>query len=685
MAVVAMSKFELTGLLCEQNEILDALQKTGALELTAKSGKAQETEPASGGNHELLSSQLSRVRKCIQAISDAGEKSKEAEEKSASKRAQNAIAREETQAESQTRISVQEKDFSDTLLITREEFFEIGKKSNELFRIVEKTEEEQKLLAERRAERNKINNLKSQLAVYECVPDAFSDFCDSNNTRCFFGTADGSKIDALSECLNGIPLVSCQIFSKDRQAVLCVVAHESSAERAAMELAEYSFSKCPFSDSVSAKQKIAELDKRCEVLSEEEERIGKETASHCARLKELKIYCDYLSYCVEKAAAEENFFKTQKTFSLKGYIPAEAFAQVKAALEEVTGAFVCNAYAPSDEDVPPTLLRNRGPAKAAEFVTNMYSVPDYREYDPNKFVFLFFMVFFGLIMADIGYGVLMLAGGSILLARLKVENGLKKLTRIIFYGGLFTIAFGALFGSCFGFSLYTFLPDPTSGSRTDVLTILLGCLALGLLQITVGYVLSAVNSFRKGAVLDAICDAFTWILFNIGLFFAVFNFLTGYFEIPVAAGIENFFSLMTLPGVIMAGAGVVGAMLTAGRKERFLGKFTKGFGALYGVINLLSDVLSYARLFGLMLSGMIIAQQFNGIGLDLIGAGGIGYVFGPLVMVIGHVFNIAMGVLGAYIHDCRLQYIEFFSKFYTGEGELFTPLGSQFQYVHFIR
>ena len=118
--------------------------------------------------------------------------------------------------------------------------------------------------------------------------------------------------------------------------------------------------------------------------------------------------------------------------------------------------------------------------------------------------------------------------------------------------------------------------------------------------------------------------------------------------------------------------------------EKFLGKFTKGFGALYGVINLLSDVLSYARLFGLMLSGMIVATTFNDMGLGLM-TGGLGYVFGPLVIVVGHVFNIAMGVLGAYIHDSRLQYIEFFSKFYTGEGEKFTPLGSDLEYIYLTK
>ena len=126
-------------------------------------------------------------------------------------------------------------------------------------------------------------------------------------------------------------------------------------------------------------------------------------------------------------------------------------------------------------------------------------------------------------------------------------------------------------------------------------------------------------------------------------------------------------------------------MVTAGRKEKFIGKFTKGFGQLYGLINIISDILSYARLFGLMLSGMIIAQTFNDIGMSLINGGGVGYVFGALVIIVGHLFNLSMNVLGAYIHDSRLQYIEFFGKFYTGEGDKFTPLGSRLNYVYLTK
>ena len=119
-----------------------------------------------------------------------------------------------------------------------------------------------------------------------------------------------------------------------------------------------------------------------------------------------------------------------------------------------------------------------------------------------------------------------------------------------------------------------------------------------------------------------------------------------------------------------------------GRKEKLLGKFTKGFGSAYGVINYASDILSYARLYGLMLAGAVIADIITTNSVNLITSGNAGFVIlGVLIMVIGHIFNLAIGLLGAYIHDARLQYVEFYGRFYEGEGELFTPLGSQHKHI----
>lgn len=650
MSVVKMSKFSLTGLASEKDALLDALHRTQRVEL---SDWEEENAPSSE-----LQSRVSRVRKGIAFVSDRIAESKKQE-----------YFPENTEG------------LKDDILLSYDDFMQISGREAELTAAMEKAETLEKELSALRAERVKAKNLIEQLSAYREVNERFSDFSDTKCTRCFFGLIDEAAIPKLEENLAESP-AALTIYSRGKPSAVCVVAHNDCAEEIAALLNGLSFSKCTFSFPETAAEKIEELAAQTKSFDAREEALKSAACALAPYLKDWKIFSDYLSLQLEKAEAYDSFFKTASTFTLHGYVPREECDFVRAAIDAVTPAAVTEFTEPTEEDTPPTLLKNRGPAKSAEFVTNMYSAPDYREYDPNGVVFWFFMIFFGLIMADIGYGILLFAGGLLLSARLKIDNGFKKLTKILMYGGLFTIVFGALFGSLFGFSLYTFLPDPSSGNRTDVLTILLGCLALGLFQITVGYALKAVNDLRDGRVLDALCDAFTWILFNVGLFFAVFNFLTEYFEIPVANNVHAFFETMTLPGIVMLGVGLLGAMLTAGRKEKILGKFTKGFGALYGVINLLSDVLSYARLFGLMLSGMIIAQQFNGIGLDLIAGGAVGYVFGPLVMLVGHAFNIAMGVLGAYIHDCRLQYIEFFSKFYTGEGKLFTPIGSRVQYIH---
>jgi V/A-type H+-transporting ATPase subunit I len=184
-------------------------------------------------------------------------------------------------------------------------------------------------------------------------------------------------------------------------------------------------------------------------------------------------------------------------------------------------------------------------------------------------------------------------------------------------------------------------------------------------------------------IAGGIFDGLIWVVFFISFVLAAFNFLCDYLGVGLSDGIRSFFASVQTPALYTLIGSVVVAAVAAGREEKGFGKFSKGFGTVYGLINIMSDVLSYARLFGLMLSGMIIAQTFNyKLGLPLIQGGGVGIVFGSVVIVIGHVFNIAMNVLGAYIHDSRLQYIEFFSKFYTGEGRKFTPIGSQMKYIY---
>jgi V/A-type H+-transporting ATPase subunit I len=176
---------------------------------------------------------------------------------------------------------------------------------------------------------------------------------------------------------------------------------------------------------------------------------------------------------------------------------------------------------------------------------------------------------------------------------------------------------------------------------------------------------------RRGDVIGGLCEGVTWAVFAVGVALAIVGFVE-----------ESNLSSLANVGAIIAAVGLGAAVLTAGRKEKFFGKFTKGFGAAYGIINYASDILSYARLYGLMLSGAVIAQIVSRYGVQFVTSGNVLLiVLGIFIMIVGHAFNLAMSLLGAYIHDARLQYVEFYGRFFEGEGELFTPLGSEHKYI----
>ncbi len=204
------------------------------------------------------------------------------------------------------------------------------------------------------------------------------------------------------------------------------------------------------------------------------------------------------------------------------------------------------------------------------------------------------------------------------------------------------------------------------------------CMLFGIVHLGAGYVCKAVQCWRRKRILDGLFDGLVWAVFSVGVFLVLLGFID-----------EFNLKILSLVGGITAGAMLVIAMFTAGRKEKFFGKFVKGFGAAYGIINFVSDILSYARLYGLMLSGAVIANLIssyavtgmNGsVGFLVSGNAGL-VILGVFLILIGHAFNLAISLLGAYIHDARLQYVEFYGKFYEGEGELFRPLGSDKKYV----
>ncbi len=669
MAIVEMTKISLIGLSYHKERILNALHKVGCVEVIATDELDDTFVKTENTEREMLEKKYARANFCVEFFIEHIEKSKGKEYYP--KNIDEAL---------------------DNFFVSYDEFMSASGNEVELSYIVDKLEDYSKRLLNNKTRKLKLQNQKALLEPYRNFDGVFSDYKDTDTTKVFLGLIRQENIKVLEEFLKDYPLTALSVHTTNVQSVISVVSFNDEADAVLQKLNELGFSKCTFDYEMTALQKLDEVDGAILAGDNYDEVISKKVCGKSGSLRDLKILTDYYKFQLEKIDTSDNFRCTDTTFVLKGYLPKEKETEVKNAIYNVTNAVFISFDKPTEEDNPPTLLKNNPIIRQTEFITEMYSMPNYREFDPSRIVFYFFMLFMGLIMADIGYGIVMMAVGLFLSSRIKVDNNSKRLWNIIAIGGVFTILFGFLFNSLFGFTLlpFTLLPSPvpTPDSGTDgLMTILLMCLAFGVLQMMVGYLCKAINCFKNKDILGGIFDGLVWTVFFIGFFFAVFNFIIEYLmpTKDMSGGIYEFFGTMQMPGLYTAIGAVVIAMLTAGRSEKGFGKFSKGFGAVYGLINIMSDILSYARLFGLLLSGMIIASTFNDMGIGLLDGGGIGYVFGPLVMVVGHIFNLAMGVLGAYIHDSRLQYIEFFSKFYTGEGEKFTPLGSTFNYIYLTR
>jgi len=509
--------------------------------------------------------------------------------------------------------------------------------------------------------------------LYGKLSRSFDDFCDTAHTHTRLGTVDTRAWEkvALPE------LAAAETIATDSEHTLVAVSfHNSAAAECERILSGVGFSVCPYSGTETGAELLARLSEEKQTQETERERCAEELYKLSDGVRMLKIYSDYLAFELEKAEQSAKLRATDRTFLLEAFVPKGAEETVRKELSAVKVVYFTFSDLKEDEDCP-TLYHNNAVVSNFETITNMYSVPNARELDPSTVMAFFYSLFLGFIMADIGYGLVMvLVGGILWYKKRKQTSGLKSMAGVFAVGGVFAIVWGVLFNSFFGFTLpmYTVMPNAQKDMWTfagiRIPSVLIVAMLIGVAQLLAGYVCLAVQNFRRGKIADGILDGLVWAVFSFGAGMAL-------------VGLVEEFSLSVLAAVggVMAAAALVIAALTAGRKEKFLGKFTKGFGALYGIVNYASDVLSYARLYGLMLSGAVIAQVVASYATSFFEAGGFMIVVAVLLLVIGHGFNLAMGLLSAYIHDARLQYVEFYGRFFEGGGRLFTPLGSVHRHV----
>lgn len=495
------------------------------------------------------------------------------------------------------------------------------------------------------------------------------------------GVIPKEKESMLDGIENSVDNLLMYRFVSTKTVAVVTICPKESRELLMSQLSACDYISCSFDNNETAKNMTDEILKQIMDIDNDNCIACFDILKSQNQLDNMKMLYDYYQLELKKLELSEEFKCTDKTFVMEAWVPFDLTEKVEKSLDSL-GSVLCMEFTePDKEETFPTLTRNNKVVTPYESVTNMYSAPNSRELDPNPFVAIFFFMFFGMMISDAGYGLVLTAISLILikLTKPRLNRGEGKMFYLILMGGISTIIWGILFCGWFGISIDPNTENPLGKfllaiswfNPLDEPLMMLGVsLALGIVQILFGMGIQAYALIKANKALDAVLEIFTWyaVFLGIGLF-------------AVKLVLHN--NAVGIIGIIFIAIGVLGLMIAGGRGKKGFGMLLGGFGKLYGIVNFMSDILSYSRLFGLGLVTGVVGMVINlicGVLINLIPLH-LGIIFAIPVLIVGHLFNIAINTLGAYVHNCRLQYIEFFSRFYTGAGHLFVPLGSTNKYT----
>ena len=433
--------------------------------------------------------------------------------------------------------------------------------------------------------------------------------------------------------------------------------------------------------------RMQDLNARIEKLRAEIDGAEAEIRTYAALRGAMQYTIDYFSMRIEKYDVLGRLWQSPHVFVITGYIPAESAPALEKELTEKFEAYVELETPAEDEDVP-VKLKNNAFAAPVEGVLESYSMPGRKEIDPSTLMAVFYYFLFGMMLSDAGYGLLMVIGCGVALAEFKnMEESLRKFLKMFLYCGISTVFWGAMFGSFFGDAITvigkTFfnadVPTPALWFTplNEPMRLLLFSFLIGVIHLFAGLGAQFYQLARQGLWKDAIFDVVFWyMLVGGGILYLLSmqmfaDMVSLGFTLPAAVGTA---------GAIAAGIGAVGIVLTAGRESRSpFKRLLKGLYGLYGVSSYLSDILSYSRLLALGLATGVIASVFNQMGA-MLGNSPAGVAVFVFAFLVGHTLNLGINVLGAYVHTNRLQFVEFFGKFFEGGSRKFNPFSAKTKY-----
>lgn len=489
-----------------------------------------------------------------------------------------------------------------------------------------------------------------------------------------FGTVTaGVELEQVQRAVEGASeLAQLTQASVDRDVRYCLlVCHTSAQEEVLQALRDFGWSRMNLSGwTGNAKENDQRIAQELEQNEQESAQAEQQLAQLTSLAEPIRQAADRASVRINREEGRSRLLDTEKTFLLEGWVPEENWPQLESQMKNYPCAWELRD--PTEEEYPkvPVKLKNNWFTRPLSMVTEMYSLPAYNGLDPNPLMAPFFILFYGIMMADMGYGLLMMIASVVVLKKSRPRAGMHNFFALLGLCGVSTFIMGAVTGGFFGDFIPQLLklinPESTFvwfwptlfTPLEDTMMILVGAMALGFVQILVGMAISFVKKLRRGQVMDAIWEEVTWWVVFAGLALAIL-------------GVTN---LVIILGGVMV---VAGPILT----EKGFGKVTGIFGSLYNhVTGYFGDILSYSRLMALMLAGSVIAQVFNTLGAI---PGNV--VIFIIISMLGNALNFALNLLGCYVHDLRLQCLEYFNKFYEDGGKPFRPMKLDTNYYDVVK
>jgi len=636
MAIVKMKKATMIALQSEKNEILNDLQRFGYLQVVNLEERMEqgfeELQPDSDNEAVgRLEAKLSQVKYSIDFLGKFNTAKKP--------------------------LFAQKVQVDET---KRKEYLDNEEKLNEIYESCRSIDSR---FTEIKSSETKLNNAIAQLTPWLALKEKLEEIGTTHNTNSILGFIASKYEDELSTAVKDEDLTAYleKVGVEKENSYFMVIYHQTCEERISQLLKQVGWTKVTFSEySGTPEENINRIKAEISNLENIKKELAKKAEAMVPESGFLEILYDLLSIEKDRRSVVKDFIKTDKTFMLQGWIPEKFADDMTKLLDGITDKYTISFEDPSEEDEIPVLLNNPKAVKPYEMITDLYSVPNAKGIDPNIFMAPFFVIFFGMMVTDAVYGILMSALTGYVLYKYKPQGGMKNMMWIMFFGGISTFFWGGIFGGWLG-DLIKVKPwwfNPLD----EPLKMLIFCLILGVIHLYTGYILQAYQNIKAGNFMDAIYDQVLWLMLLTGLMFLALP--------PLAA-----------VGKYMAIVGAAGTVIFSARSEKNIFKrLISGVLALYNVSGFLGDVLSYSRLFALCLATGVIAQVFNAMGL-MMGGSIIGKIIMIAFLAFAHVFNTALGVLGAYVHTSRLQYVEFFGKFYEGEGKPFNPLRIRTKYI----